>query len=644
MNALDDRFRIDLAREASFSLGGVEVRPAAREILLEGVPETVEPQVMKVLVVLSRHRGEVMSRDELTHLCWDGRIVGEDAINRCLAKVRRITERMEGIAIETIPRVGYRLDEVHTDPPPPAPPRAQPALIAIAALLLLALALVGGKLWWGGGRASVPTFAVLPLISLSSGEEMHLHGKSIAAATVDAFSRVSLPLVSTAPLAPGADRIPIEIGSELGADYVISGTIRQEGEVVRAFARIDQVDVGVTVYSRMFEVPAAEVRSLPDLVAGGLAGEITSIVPLISRDDDPRVRAGVMRALLSEDPRRGLEAARDTLGQAPDSGIAQFAFARRSHDVLSHYITPESERRALVGPARAAAARALELLPDLGDAYILSCVLSPTIAASACEDRLREGLEADPQSAWLPTHLAITLSEDGYVKEALQLRAAAHAADPFEPTKAGYYFYQLALWRRTERPETEPLIRSGQRYWRSDPAFLELRFKGLVAAGEMAAAEALLDDPVAGPIIEPPGRERPIRAIFDAYRSRSAADLARARAECGPEWLPREIAVATCLTGLSAIGDLDGAFALAERVYPDRRPRSAAQAEDWFMRTGGSGYTRAFLFGDAAAPLRADRRFVGIAERTGMLATWRANRPPTFCELEQAPVCDLLRR
>jgi DNA-binding winged helix-turn-helix (wHTH) protein len=56
---------IDLAREASFSLGGHDARPSTRELVIQGQPRVVEPRVMQVLVALARRRGEVVSRDDL---------------------------------------------------------------------------------------------------------------------------------------------------------------------------------------------------------------------------------------------------------------------------------------------------------------------------------------------------------------------------------------------------------------------------------------------------------------------------------------------------------------------------------------------------------------------------------------------------
>ena len=100
---------VDLAREPDFSLGPVRVRPSLRQVETAGGAETLEPRVMQVLVALARRPSEVVSRDDLTQTCWSGRIVGEDAISRVIARVRRLGEASGAFAIETIPRVGYRL-------------------------------------------------------------------------------------------------------------------------------------------------------------------------------------------------------------------------------------------------------------------------------------------------------------------------------------------------------------------------------------------------------------------------------------------------------------------------------------------------------------------------------------------------------
>ena len=75
---------VDLSREADFALGALKVSPSTREVIRDGQRESLEPKAMQVLVALHQAEGRVVSRDELIARCWDGRIVGEDAINRVI--------------------------------------------------------------------------------------------------------------------------------------------------------------------------------------------------------------------------------------------------------------------------------------------------------------------------------------------------------------------------------------------------------------------------------------------------------------------------------------------------------------------------------------------------------------------------------
>jgi DNA-binding winged helix-turn-helix (wHTH) protein/tetratricopeptide (TPR) repeat protein len=102
---------MSLAHLEPFRLGAVEVRPATREVLGPEGREVIEPRIMQVLVTLARAEGEVVSRDRLVRECWDGRAVSEDAINRAIQRIRRLSEGVAAGAftVKTIHKVGYRL-------------------------------------------------------------------------------------------------------------------------------------------------------------------------------------------------------------------------------------------------------------------------------------------------------------------------------------------------------------------------------------------------------------------------------------------------------------------------------------------------------------------------------------------------------
>jgi len=107
---------IRLATEPPLRVGNVELLPPTRQLRIDGTAETLEPLIMSVLVVLARANGQVVSRDRLIDLCWGGRIVGDDAINRVIGRIRRIRDRQGRslFPIETITKVGYRLARTET--------------------------------------------------------------------------------------------------------------------------------------------------------------------------------------------------------------------------------------------------------------------------------------------------------------------------------------------------------------------------------------------------------------------------------------------------------------------------------------------------------------------------------------------------
>ena len=102
---------VDLAARADFAIGPLHVSPGRRLIEGPAGKASVEPIVMKVFLLLIDARGSVVTRDELFANAWGGVFVGDDSLNRAIARVRKVgSETAPGLfEIETIPRTGYRL-------------------------------------------------------------------------------------------------------------------------------------------------------------------------------------------------------------------------------------------------------------------------------------------------------------------------------------------------------------------------------------------------------------------------------------------------------------------------------------------------------------------------------------------------------
>ncbi|MGZ2413013.1 DNA-binding winged helix-turn-helix (wHTH) protein [Sphingomonas sp. F9_3S_D5_B_2] len=101
----------DLAGRADIKAGPLTVSPARRVVEGPAGRAHLEPIVMKVFLLLLDGRGSVVTRDELFGNAWGGVFVGDDSLNRAIARLRKIAgETAPGLfEIETVPRTGYRL-------------------------------------------------------------------------------------------------------------------------------------------------------------------------------------------------------------------------------------------------------------------------------------------------------------------------------------------------------------------------------------------------------------------------------------------------------------------------------------------------------------------------------------------------------
>ena len=92
--------------------GSFELDPASGELRQRGDPIKLPPQPFKVLELLARHSGQVVTRDEIRKHVWrDDMVVDfEQGLNFCVRRVREVLGDTADAPrfIETLPRRGYR--------------------------------------------------------------------------------------------------------------------------------------------------------------------------------------------------------------------------------------------------------------------------------------------------------------------------------------------------------------------------------------------------------------------------------------------------------------------------------------------------------------------------------------------------------
>jgi DNA-binding winged helix-turn-helix (wHTH) protein/tetratricopeptide (TPR) repeat protein len=616
--------RIDLAAERPFRVGNASVDPNSRDASFGGQSERLQPQNLKVLIALRRQRGLMVRREELVDQCWDGRIIGDDVINHAISTLRQFAERAGGFEIETVPRAGYRLIETRAVAAKSNGRRA--AMAAGAAILLIASGWYFVSGWSSTPGADVPTVAVLPL----SGQP----GNVQEASEIRASLRYALA-EGGYPVALVEDR-----GASVRPDLLVSGNLQRSGSSIQAIVEVEETAHGVIVYSHRFEADARSVGTLPDQIGASVATNLSRAATLMRLErrhpSDPAIAAQLLnsasQAVDNGDQLQAYEVARHLAPKAPDSAIAQFSLASETGDSL-HYLPPE-QRAGAVAAGRFAAARLLAIAPDFGDGYALWCSLHSPIQLRQCEDQMRRGVAVDSDADSATSGLGTLLNAVGRANEAIQFDRISLAKDPLNPFKLAR---MVRLLEETGRSaDADRLFRQSIRWWPDHPAIYWNRLVGIEARGDYGELERFARE-VDGDKL-PLDREA-ASAVIAGARSGDHAGVAHVCASPGLRWTTQFL----CVTALARLGDLDRSFAIANELFPSAQGRNPADAErTWFDQP--AAFSIAVLSSPAAAPLRRDRRFLALAEGSGLISYWRSGSPPDFCTVRPEQICGQILR
>jgi len=606
MNAEPQPTMIDLAREAPFRLGAGEVRPATREIVWSDQRETLEPRVMQVLVALARAGGEVISRDSLIRDCWNGRIVGDDAINRCIVQLRRTAERVGGFGVETIPRVGYRLTDVSRRRLP-----VRRWMIGAAGLALAVLA--GVLLWWlrpwGALTSAEPRIAVRPFVALGSGAQLKVTADRLSDDIAGALSQTNLTAT-----------VPSHVAAK---DILVGATLSQEGADLRVRAYLLDSAGAHTLWTRQFAGPATDVAALRDEISGSLIeATLIAVEPFRQRRLrlDPETWALYIKgrwamsqpdALRGGEPAAALAAAE---GRDPDFVAARAMLVLTDMIAASQDSDPKIREEKLLR-ARNAALKVIRADSRAAEGAYLALyrfdrARSPTDLVRL-ENDILEGLAKVPQSPLLKDEQCELLAEVGRITEAGNSCQQALALRPMATRLVPPYGYALYVSGNTDLAKEQ--LDKGLRY---HPDGVDIRTRRLwidLFSGPPEEARKRLHDDRLRPQDWETEHVQLAELFLKARETHAAADaqqfLDQIERLNSAGLVPSNYLVISA----GALGRTDVAFE-ALKSSPDR-----------FVRDG-------FLFEPATASLRRDPRFWALAHRWGLVAYWRKrNVWPDFC-------------
>jgi TolB-like protein/Tfp pilus assembly protein PilF len=218
----------------------------------------VEPQVLDLLIYLVQNRDRVVSKDDLIASVWGGRIVSDAALTSRIYAARKAlgdTGRDQKL-IRTVSRKGLRFIGVLNSP------ASDDAGIPSALL-----AVEKPDFHRAAPISERPVIAVLPFNNMSDDPGQEFFSDGISEDLITALSKLRWFFViarNSSFIYKGKSVHLKQVGEELGAGYVVEGSVRKSGSRVRITVQLNDVANGSHVWAERYDRGAADVFAVQD--------------------------------------------------------------------------------------------------------------------------------------------------------------------------------------------------------------------------------------------------------------------------------------------------------------------------------------------------------------------------------------------
>ena len=252
----------------------------------------LRPKSFEVLRYLVGNADRLITKEEIIKTVWPNVVVSDESLTRCVFEVRQAIGDSDQTIIKTIARRGYRfaapVSQIGVDSAP-APASAKDASTGSDAgrQPLLYPPPPAGE----GRVGDRPSVAVLPFVNLSGDPQQDYFSDGITEDITTELSRFSELLVigrNSAFQYKGKAVDLRQVGRELGARYLLEGSVRRSGDRIRITAQLIDAATGAHRWAERYDRELHDVFAVEDEVVRAIAAILAAHVN----------RAEVERALL----------------------------------------------------------------------------------------------------------------------------------------------------------------------------------------------------------------------------------------------------------------------------------------------------------------------------------------------------------
>lgn len=240
------------------AFGPFRLHLTRRQLDRDGVPIRLGSRALDLLRVLALAKGELVTKNELMAQVWPGSIVCENNIQVQVASLRRTLgdDAAAGPHILTVPGRGYRLAGLGS---------------------LRTPAITGETTESQPSPSDMPSIAVLPFLNMTSDPEQGYFADGVVEEIITALSHFAGLFVisrgsSFSYRGSGVDIR--QVGRELGARYLLEGSIRRDGKRVRIVGQLIESKTGAQLWADRFDTEGDGIFQLQERLASNVVGAI----------------------------------------------------------------------------------------------------------------------------------------------------------------------------------------------------------------------------------------------------------------------------------------------------------------------------------------------------------------------------------
>jgi TolB-like protein len=235
-----------------FSFGPFRLNLDNGTLLRSGEPVAVGRRGILLLAALLGRQGEIVTKTELMDAAWPGTAVEESNLSVQIALLRKAIDLSpEGEEwITTIPRIGYRFRGSAG-----APEEAVE------------------------GPSAKPSLAVLPFANRSQDPDQDYFAEGLADEIITALSKIPglVVIARTSSFAQKGKSSDVRrMASDLGARYIVEGSLQKSGDRIRVVARLSDGVGGSQLWAERYDRDLDDVFAVQDEVARKIVAELNA--------------------------------------------------------------------------------------------------------------------------------------------------------------------------------------------------------------------------------------------------------------------------------------------------------------------------------------------------------------------------------